>query len=390
MSSQNSFLTKYSKSNSHSQDSQKINEALEWLNEKYDELCDSFLIAVGLKEFLDKGFVPPTVDDINKVAGFSVAELYELRLISLKHINNLESSSFLDEEMREILNKYKVFFSIFESEIQEVTHILRNKIVIIGEEDIDNLMKMQAAIDFLNKIDIGDKIEFSYPDIEEGGELFLQLLAVLAILRIYRNRNIFILDGVIFNFFPKFIAILGTGAFNGFLDFPSLVGKVFPEIIDTINEGLDLDIAIEDFEVLSQEEMTECMGLYEQALIKKAEEGEIGLLNVDEINSFYEDNSELILPAKNHVAEYIAPQPDSKASSAILKFFDSNSNTLVAKLKESGLQLSAVALQNDQNIARVANVVYNLLPGMVRIFVSYDTVENFLLNNRQWLINKLV
>ncbi|MDW0512768.1 hypothetical protein P2E97_14125 [Mannheimia haemolytica] len=54
------------------------------------------------------------------------------------------------------------------------------------------------------------------------------------------------------------------------------------------------------------------------------------------------------------------------------------------------MQLSAVALQNDQNIARVANVVYNLLPGMVRIFVSYDTVENFLLNNRQWLINKLV
>lgn len=34
MSSQNSFLTKYSKSNSHSQDSQKINESLEWLNEK--------------------------------------------------------------------------------------------------------------------------------------------------------------------------------------------------------------------------------------------------------------------------------------------------------------------------------------------------------------------
>lgn len=268
--------------------------------------------------------------------------------------------------MREILNKYKAFFSIFESEIQEVTHILRNK------------------------IDFGDKIEFSYPDIEEGGKLFLQLLAVLAILRIYRNRNIFILDEVIFTFFPKFIAILGTGAFNGFLDFPSLVGKVFPEIIDTINEGLDLDIAIEDFEVLSREEMTECMGLYEQALIKKAEEGEIGLLDPDEINSFYEDNSELILPTKNHIAEYIAPQPDSKASSAILKFFDSNSNTLVAKLKESGLQLSAAALQNDQNISRVANVVYNLLPSMVRIFVSYDTVENFLLNNRQWLINKLV
>ncbi|HDL1837775.1 TPA: hypothetical protein PWX54_002418, partial [Mannheimia haemolytica] len=59
MSSQNSFLTKYSKSNSHSQDSQKINESLEWLNEKnYGELYSSFLIAVGVKEFLDKGFIP--------------------------------------------------------------------------------------------------------------------------------------------------------------------------------------------------------------------------------------------------------------------------------------------------------------------------------------------
>ncbi|MDW0512769.1 hypothetical protein P2E97_14130, partial [Mannheimia haemolytica] len=67
--------------------------------------------------------------------------------------------------------------------------------------------------------------------------------------------------------------------------------------------------------------MTECMGLYEQALIKKAEEGEIGLLNVDEINSFYEDNSELILLAKQPMVEEIIPKPDSKASSAILKFF---------------------------------------------------------------------
>ncbi|HDZ3533516.1 TPA: hypothetical protein RSV38_002658, partial [Mannheimia haemolytica] len=364
-------------------------ESLEWLNEKnYGELYSSFLIAVGVKEFLDKGFIPN--DNYRDIIALLPVALYVFHLRSLKHIKNLESNSYLDEEGRDTVNKYKAFFSIFEAEIRDATCICDNKIVTINGEvccDIKEVAR-KIVIEFLNEVDIGNKVKFYYPD--ERHELFVELLIVLATLRIYRNRNIFFFEKGFFNFFPEFITILGTGAFNGFLDFPSLVGKVFPEIIDTINEGLDLDIAIENFEVLSQEEMTECMGLYEQALIKKAEEGEIGLLNVDEINSFYEDNSELILLAKQPMVEEIIPKPDSKASSAILKFFDSNSNILIAKLKESGLQLSAVALQNDQNIARVANVVYNLLPGMVRIFVSYDTVENFLLNNRQWLINKLV
>lgn len=241
MSSQNSFLTKYSKSNSHSQDSQKINEALEWLNEKnYKELQSSFILAVGVKEFLDKGFIPLPSDD-NRIIALLPVALYAFHLRSLEHIKNLESNSYLDEEGRDTVNKYKAFFSIFEAEIRDATCICDNKIVTIDGEvccDIKEVAR-KIVIEFLNEVDIGNKVKFCYPD--ERHELFVELLIVLAILRIYRNRNIFILDEVIFTFFPKFIAILGTGAFNGFLDFPSLVGKVFPEIIDTINEGLDLD-----------------------------------------------------------------------------------------------------------------------------------------------------
>lgn len=164
------------------------------------------------------------------------------------------------------------------------------------------------------------------------------------------------------------------------------LGDAFNLMLLTINEKLDMDLEIrlQQLLSLSDDELSSLFELWNETVE-----------TFD--NSFSLDNEtfeyEFVVDFENNDVEeedIPEPQADSKASSAILKFFDSNSNTLVAKLKESGLQLSAVALRNDQNIARVANVVYNLLPGMVRIFVSYDTVENFLLNNRQWLINKLV
>ncbi|MDO4697726.1 MAG: hypothetical protein Q4A60_03495 [Pasteurellaceae bacterium] len=79
----------------------------------------------------------------------------------------------------------------------------------------------------------------------------------------------------------------------------------------------------------------------------------------------------------------------SKSSSAIQNFLSSNSAMIVSKLKESGLQLSSAALQNDENISRIAGVIHNLLPTAIRFFVSYHTVEKFLLENRYWLIEKL-
>ncbi|MEN2898190.1 hypothetical protein NDCJBJIB_02891 [Mannheimia haemolytica] len=59
----------------------------------------------------------------------------------------------------------------------------------------------KIVIEFLNEVDIGNKVKFYYPD--ERHELFVELLIVLATLRIYRNRNIFFFEKGFFNFFPN-------------------------------------------------------------------------------------------------------------------------------------------------------------------------------------------
>lgn len=187
--------------------------------------------------------------------------------------------------------------------------------------------------------------------------------------------------------------------------FPNeLIDYYAHEILEIINSHLDLDLEIDadSWLQLSGDDMVELGKLLFDALCVPRNTGncELVLIQDDQsgkaiFDTFVAAHNKFASHCEQLQAEYDSrhnsePKADSKASSAILNFFDSNSNTLIAKLKDSGLQLSAAALQNDQNITRVANVVYNLLPGMVRIFVSFDTVENFLLENRQWLINKLV
>lgn len=164
-----------------------------------------------------------------------------------------------------------------------------------------------------------------------------------------------------------------------------ILENMFDFILDKINNTLGMNIELTFIEFLSDLEKEEFQGFVElwQEAIKNER---FAVFSVE--HELFPILTEEDIPL--NTTTYEEPQPDSKASAAILKFFDSNSNALIAKLKDSGLQLSASALQNDQNITRVANVVYNLLPGMVRIFVSFDTVENFLLEHRQWLINKLI
>lgn len=164
-----------------------------------------------------------------------------------------------------------------------------------------------------------------------------------------------------------------------------IIEKVFNFMLDKINNTLEMNIEVTAIEFLSaptEEEFKGFVELWEEAI--RNEPLAVFSMVIERFPIITEEDIPL------NTTTYEEPQPDSKASAAILKFFDSNSNALIAKLKDSGLQLSASALQNDQNITRVANVVYNLLPGMVRIFVSFDTVENFLLEHRQWLINKLI
>lgn len=98
------------------------------------------------------------------------------------------------------------------------------------------------------------------------------------------------------------------------------------------------------------------------------------------------DNAELSL--RNSKANKV--EDKSVVGKAITELFNSQSDNIVSKLKSMGISLSVSALQNDDNIERVANVIHNLLPGVVRFVVKPDMITTFLLNNRQWLINKLI
>lgn len=80
---------------------------------------------------------------------------------------------------------------------------------------------------------------------------------------------------------------------------------------------------------------------------------------------------------------------DQNSNSILDKFFLDNSDGVIGKLKESGLSLTASALQNDANIAKIANFIYNLLPSPIRFVVNVSIIEDFLLKNRFWLIEKL-
>ena len=87
--------------------------------------------------------------------------------------------------------------------------------------------------------------------------------------------------------------------------------------------------------------------------------------------------------------EEVIQSTSSEGNSLLTKFLQNNSDNIVAKLKTSGLALTSAALQNDDNIIRIAGIIYNILPTPIRFVVSRSTLEDLLLKNRHWLINKL-
>ncbi len=87
--------------------------------------------------------------------------------------------------------------------------------------------------------------------------------------------------------------------------------------------------------------------------------------------------------------EEVIQPASSEGNSLLTKFLQNNADGIVAKLKTSGLALTSAALQNDDNIIRIAGIIYNILPTPIRFVVSLNTLEDLLLKNRHWLINKL-
>ncbi|BCX78977.1 hypothetical protein [Campylobacter sp. 19-13652] len=83
------------------------------------------------------------------------------------------------------------------------------------------------------------------------------------------------------------------------------------------------------------------------------------------------------------------PKSESKMLAALNNFISTNKDGVLSKLKDNGIMVTAAALNNDAVILRVASIIHGILPAPIRIFVNLSTVENFLLENRYWLIEKL-
>lgn len=410
MTAQNAFLAKYaSKRQDEIQKNKAFNNEIQKLGEILPEFIEGLPFTYG---FLELYWNHKILPDSNKV----------LRELLLHFIATNEERAEINEikELCENLN-----LSHHElTEKDRIWHIQAIKSIL---DNSDHLVLHQLMMDIeLLPVysDISDNI--TYEELAEKSasylrskaaennytilpEVFIDNHALWAI-SIYGAFCMFKYNNIINVklLLRLFITIYGLIQCEPFINKDSqenphiiLVDILFKESFNDLNERLKLgiDITLDDFINMSDDEMFGLNNLWENIIESRIQDEGSSIILQEDMNAsdiltqfhkYYKVRNTSENDEEDEIEEYQELQADNKASVAILKFFDSNSNTLVAKLKESGLQLSAAALQNDQNIARVANVVYNLLPGMVRIFVSYDTVENFLLNNRQWLINKLV
>lgn len=382
MSNRNAFLAKYSKSAAIHKNEKVVNEILEKKNHlmsmNLPKTYSKLNIASGLRYLFEKGFYLSNLDK----------DLYDnLFMIYAGSVDGIEIDFEKDPETAITCEA----ISLLSSPINDLLNFTRSVVVeSLPKEHEDAMAKMSK---WFSQGRIGLKTE---SDEESNFITFL-----LGCFYLNKNYNFIVwLSGqeykdVMFCFLTLWLRS-DTLPDN-------IKQETFNYYINVVNKTLDMDleITVNDFSNMPDNDMQQLLTLIYDAEMERLERGETcyidtGFSNEEIFNKACEairlkkqngqDNSDNTLLLR----EQQEPKADSKASSAILNFFDSNSNTLIAKLKDSGLQLSAAALQNDQNITRVANVVYNLLPGMVRIFVSFDTVENFLLENRQWLINKLV
>lgn len=413
--SKNTFLEKYAKK----QNNNSIDKYQEYLQKKNkilqsnQELLKTTLTALGIKQLLSDGtsFCSQVLEISKFIFGYYL-EYNEYLSNKINDIFDTTSELFPEEE------KFKDIQFIFEHKVIDVLfdeidsyisgiidiepgtmlHEVRNK----TEYSVKLISKLEEYLAQIeqdhNKIYLGINLEHVV-NIDEMRELYAVIFSSIGYASLSsRSSSIICYD--LFGFSAHILHSVcelsdSLGDYKN--NYVAICIGIHDIIIEIINAtlGYDIDITLEQMLDMSEDDIDSFLELWNEAASKY----NVKFRANDESFEYILDDETLekaFIVKKNYSMSNITndviqePQPDSKASAAILNFFDSNSNTLIAKLKDSGLQLSAAALQNDQNITRVANVVYNLLPGMVRIFVSFDTVENFLLEHRQWLINKLI
>lgn len=79
-------------------------------------------------------------------------------------------------------------------------------------------------------------------------------------------------------------------------------------------------------------------------------------------------------------------QLDQKLTSSFNDVVDKHKHAIVPHL----LSGSSSLLKNDDAVRKVAEVCYELLPGLVRFAVKQPTFVSFVMNNREKLLGKLV
>lgn len=81
---------------------------------------------------------------------------------------------------------------------------------------------------------------------------------------------------------------------------------------------------------------------------------------------------------------------DQKLTSSLNDIVDKHKSTIVPVLLGQSSSLTVTLLKNDDAVRKVAEVCYELLPGLVRFAVKQPTFVGFVMDNREKLLGRLV
>lgn len=405
MTNEAAFLEKFAKKVNLDHIQNEINEILR-------KFSKSYIYHLAYQRFIDEGIIFDDIyfNEVRETYGMIPTHLHYLIHFPVDRYLKL-SSQIQNSDYKLLFDKY-IVHKVFQSSIK-IGKVLDIEVNTSSDNFISQMKEKYNHIRENHDIFVQFPLPFASASSNELNELaddsFWGIFSLLGCIEAFKEKKTIIDENIYFNSIFSF----GRFLFKNYFDFNSnselyfesfrfrhepynIAAKfVLNEMLTIIKNETEyeLDLDLDSFD--DEDDVTNFLKVFNKALYSLADEKNIfwdsseedfpiGLFNIYNHmeNSDYEEN--------NTVDEIIPPIATDKSSSAILEFFNANSNTLISKLKDSGVMLSVSALQNDQNISRVANVVYGLLPAMVRIFVNRDTIEKFLIENRQWLINKLV
>lgn len=85
-----------------------------------------------------------------------------------------------------------------------------------------------------------------------------------------------------------------------------------------------------------------------------------------------------------------SPSLDQKLGNSVSDIIDKHKSTILPHLLGSSSSLTTSLLRNDDAVRKVAEVCYELLPGLVRFAVKQPVFVSFVMNNREKILGKLV